>query len=308
MPWLMRRYATRTDQRISYANVFCVRSILFVWMASLLSGVCLADDLQSAPVTPGLDEKEAVRVSQAAIGRQVSDFTLLDRTGQPVRLSRYRGKPLLVSFIYTGCFQICPLTTRALQTAVESGRDVFGTDQFNVVSIGFNQPSDSPQALKAFALQHRIDQPNWDFLSPHATAVEPLVREFGFKYVATPAGFDHVLQVSIVDADGRIYRQIYGETLNAASLGEPLKQLMRNAPVVEQLRLEDLVDRVRILCTVYDPKTGKYRVKYDLLLEVIGGAGFALVMIWFFVAEWLTQRRARRTLQRRSSVNGEAPA
>lgn len=306
MPWLIRAYAVRAGSRLQ-----CVRKLrawLVVGMASLASAACLAVDPESVSASPGLDAKDAIRVSQAVIGRQVSDFTLLDREGRPVRLSKYRGKPLLVSFIYTGCFQVCPLTTRALQAAVESGRDLFGTDQFNVVSIGFNQPADSPQALKAFALQHRIDQPNWDFLSPHTSIVESLAREFGFNYVATPAGFDHVLQVSIVDAQGRIYRQIYGETLNAASLGEPLKQLMRNAPIAEQLRLEDLVDRVRILCTVYDPKTGKYRVKYDLLLEVIGGVSFALAMIWFFLAEWWTQRRARRALQQALSANGEAPA
>ena len=78
----------------------------------------------------------------------------------------------------------------------------FGDNQFNVVSIGFNQPADSPQAMKAFAAQHRISQPNWDFLSPPPRIVEPLTRDFGFRYEATPAGFDHVLQVSLVDAAG----------------------------------------------------------------------------------------------------------
>jgi len=156
----------------------------------------------------GLDQTSALRLSQAAIGNKISDFTLLDREGRPVRLSRYRGKPLLVSFIYTACFQVCPLTTRSLQNAIEAGRDVFGTSQYNVVSIGFNQPADTPQALKAFARQHRIDQPNWEFLSPHASIVDSLAREFGFSFAATPAGFDHVLQVTILDAEGRIYRQI----------------------------------------------------------------------------------------------------
>lgn len=294
-----RTYAVCTGLRESRINK--LRAWFIAGVVSMLSGSCLAIDPQSALAGPGLDAKEAVRVSQAAIGREIRDFTLLDREGRPVLLSRYRGKPLLVSFIYTGCFQVCPVTTRALQKAVESSRDVFGTDQFNIVSIGFNQPADSPQALKSFALQHGIDQKNWDFLSPHPSIVEPLAREFGFNYVATPAGFDHVLQVSVVDARGRIYRQIYGETLNAASLGEPLKQLMRNAPIEEQLRLEDLIDRVRILCTVYDPKTGKYRVKYDLLLEIIGGAVFALAMIWFFATEWWTQRRSRRRVRQLDS-------
>ncbi len=242
----------------------------------------------------GLDQNAALRASQAVIGKEIGDFTLLDREGRPVRLSQYRGKPLLVSFIYTGCFQVCPLTTRSLQQAVEVGRDVFGTSQFNIISIGFNQPADSPQALKAFALQHRINPPNWEFLSPHSSIVEPLVRAFGFNYVATPAGFDHVLQVTLLDAQGRVYRQIYGEELNADSLGEPLKQLLANAPVAQQLSLDGLIDRIRILCTVYDPKTGKYRVQYGLLIEVAGGVTFALAMLWFFLAEWRSQRLARR--------------
>ncbi len=244
------------------------------------------------PVT--LDQQAAIRASQAVIGNAIGDFTLLDRDGNPVRLSRFRGKPQLVSFVYTGCFQVCPLATRSLQSALEEGRGVFGTSQFNVVSIGFNQPADSPQALKAFARQHRIDAPNWDFLSPHASIVEPLAREFGFAYLATPAGFDHVLQVTLLDAEGRVYRQIYGEKLTAAAIGEPLAQLLRNAPAPPQFRLEDLIDRVRILCTDFDPATGKYRFKYGLLLEIAGGATFALAMLWFFLAEWRQRRRTRR--------------
>ena len=241
-----------------------------------------------------LDQAAALRASQAVIGNTVSDFTLLDRDNRPVRLSQYRGKPLLVSFIYTGCFQVCPVTTRSLQSAIQAGRKVFGTTQFNVVSIGFNQPVDSPQALKSFALQNRIDAPNWDFLSPHASVVEPLTREFGFSFVATPVGFDHVLQATLLDAKGRIYRQIYGAELNANSIGAPLVQLLRNAPAPQQIRLDDFIDRVRILCTVYDPTTGRYRFKYGLLIEVAGGVTFALAMLWFFLAEWRSRRQARR--------------
>ena len=280
---------------------------------ALMAYPCFAsagtEPFQGTP-SVGLDQKAALSLSQAVVGKTVSDYTLLDREGRPVRLSSFRGKPLLVSFIYTGCFQVCPLTTRSLQKAVESGRDMFGTNQFNVISIGFNQPADSPQSLKAFAKQHRIDVPNWEFLSPHASIVEPLTREFGFSYMATPAGFDHILQVTLLDAEGRIYRQIYGEDLSANAIGEPLKQLISNAPIPQQLRLDDLIDRVRILCTVYDPKTGQYRVEYGLLLEVAGGITFALTMAWFFFSEWLARRRARRALLSSLSVpsGGEGSA
>ena len=265
---------------------------LLAAIAALCGGQALAEgNPQALPTPVNLDPAAALRASQAVIGNGIGEFTLLDREGRPVRLAQYRGKPLLVSFIYTGCFQVCPLTTRSLQSAVEAGRGVFGTSQFNVVSIGFNQPADSPQAMKAFARQHRIDAPNWEFLSPPAAVVAALTRDFGFSYLATPAGFDHVLQATLLDAEGRIYRQLYGDQLNAASIGEPLAQLLRNAPAPQQFRLDELIDRVRVLCTEFDPATGKVRYKYGLLLEIAGGLTFALTMGWFFFAEWRARRR-----------------
>jgi len=249
---------------------------------------------QDAAPAPALDQKAAIQASQAALGQTVGDFTLLDREGRPVRLASYRGKPLLVSFIYTGCFEVCPTTTRSLEEAVRALQGRFGTNQFNVVSIGFNQPADSPQSLKAFAAQHRISQPNWDFLSPPAPIVGPLTRNFGFVYEATPAGFDHVLQVSLVDAKGVIVRQVYGDRLAVDALGEPMKQMLIGAPLQQGMRLDDIIDQVRLLCTVYDPKTGTYRVDYSLAIEFAGGLTFIIAMALYMFNEWRSRRKARR--------------
>lgn len=261
---------------------------------TLLAALILFAIAPTASAALPFDPAAALRASQAVVGQTLADYTLLDRAGRPVRLSSYRGKPLLVSFIYTGCFQICPTTTRALLKAVKAAQDGLGTDQFNVVSIGFNQPADSPQALKSFASQHGIDYPNWEFLSPHASIVDSLARDFGFGYVATPAGFDHILQVSVVDAQGKIYRQIYGESFSGDILGEPLKQLITDAPLPNIVSIAAIIERVRILCTVYDPVTGEYRVNSGLALEIAGGLTFLFSIAWFFLLEWRTQRKSRR--------------
>jgi protein SCO1 len=244
---------------------------------------------------PALDERAALRAGEAAIGRAVPDLVLQDREGRPVRLSDYRGKPLLVSFIYTGCFQVCPTQTRALLEAVKGLDVMLGPHQFNVVSIGFNQPFDSPDAMRSFARQHRIDYANWEFLAPPRERVDMLTKAFGFSHVATPAGFDHVLGVSVVAADGRIHAQVYGDRLRADQLGVPLRQLILDAPPPTQTRsLSTLVERVRILCTVYDPDTGEYRYDYKLIFELIGGALFFFSVLIYGLLEWRDQRRARR--------------
>ena len=189
--------------------------------AALLGAAGWAPAQDAVPSTvPRLDEAAALAAGQAVIGSTPSDFTFLDRQGKPVRLSQYRGKPLLVSFIYTGCFEICPATTRNLHEAVKGLDKLLSPNQFNVVSIGFNQPADSPVALRSFATQYGIKYPNWEFLSPHARIVEPLTRAFGFSYLATPAGFDHVLGVTVLDADGKIATQVWGDKLTAQQLGE----------------------------------------------------------------------------------------
>ncbi|MCZ8291953.1 MAG: SCO family protein [Hylemonella sp.] len=248
----------------------------------------------AAPAESVLDRAEAIRISQAVIGQQPANYTLLDRRGQPVRLSDYRGKPLLVSFIYTGCFQVCPTTTRMLHEAVQDLGRLVGFDKFNVVSIGFNQPFDAPEAMRAFAAQNGISTSNWEFLSPHRSIVEPLTRDFGFSYVANAAGFDHVLSVTLLDGEGRIYSQIYGDSLTPNQLGEPMRELMRGAPLPPTLNLDDLIERVKILCTVYDPKTGQYRYDYGLFMELAGGTMFFLFMFGYLGREWLQQRRSRR--------------
>jgi protein SCO1/2 len=76
-------------------------------------------------------------------------------------------------------------------------------------------------------------------------------------------------------------------------LGEPLRRLLRDNPLPADTALDALVRRVRLVCTVYDAKTGTYRTDYGLLLQAIGGTLFALTMLWFFIAERRARRRAR---------------
>lgn len=267
------------------------------WLLALLLPLLVAGwPAPAAGQVARIDEAEALRLGQAAIGRTAPELTLLDVQGRPTRLSAWQGKPLLVSFIYTGCFQVCPTQTRALLEATRGLRRLLGEGQFNVVSIGFNQPFDDPQAMRSFARQHRIDEPNWHFLSPAPGTVEALTRAFGFSYVATPAGFDHVLGVTVLDAQGRIHAQVYGDRLRADQLGRPLRELLLATPLAEgqgASTLAAVVERVRILCTVYDPETGEYRYDWKLIFELIGGALFFGSVAVYLLLEWRDRRRAR---------------
>lgn len=239
-----------------------------------------------------LDEKTAFELSQSAIGKPVGDYVLLDREGKPVELAKYRGKPLLVNFIYTACFQVCPTTTRNLQKAVQNTVSVMGADRFNVISIGFNLPSDSPKALKDFSVQYGLSLPNWEFLSPSPAILGELTNNFGFSYVPTTAGFDHLNQVTMVDAEGKIVKQVYGEKFTAEDLSEPLKLLITGSSIPPEANtLKELMERVRILCSVYDPVTGRYRTNYSVYFMIAGFVMFLGFLIYLCINIWKSQRR-----------------
>ena len=256
--------------------------------AAVVAGVPLLAAAQSGPPS---DVRRAFETSQAAIGNPIGDFELRDASGKTVRLSDYRGKPLLVSFIYTGCFQVCPTTTRFLSEAVGVARKALGDGRFKVVSIGFNQPFDDPVAMASFAKQVGISDPDWAFLSPAPKDVEALTRRFGFTYEATSGGFDHLLQVSIVSADGVLYRQVYGENFDMPMLVQPLKELL-SGQASQQLTLANVWDKVILYCTVYDPHSGGYRVNYSLFFEIFAGLTTLGAIAWVVLRELRRSRRA----------------
>lgn len=257
-------------------------------LAAWLAACCLPAQAQ-APAQV-IDMQQAYNTSQAAVGRAIGDHRLQAGGGRTVQLADYRGKPLLVSFIYTGCFQTCPTDTQQIARAVGAVQDLLGADVVRVASVGFNVPFDSPEAMAAFARQQGIMARNWDFLSPSPATVAALTRDFGFSYLATPKGFDHVTQLSVVDRNGRIYRQLYGDSLNPQSIVNALRDMDKGTVPVAQ-GWSGVAARIRLLCTVYDSDTASYRADYSLIVGLLVGASILGSVAWVLLREWRRQRR-----------------
>ena len=256
----------------------------------LIAGLAFAQQL---PAGTKLDPRDALGASQAAIGRNVGDYTLRDGDGRPVRMSAYRGKPLLVSLVYTGCFQVCPATTKVLARAVGEAQQALSADAFAVVTVGFNAPFDTPEAMREFQKRQGVEVPHWDFLAADAATIAAIARDLGFVYVPTPAGFDHLTQLSILDARGRVTAQLYGDAFELPMLVAPLKALVAGESAPPPLDLAAVIERVRILCTVYDPRAGRYRLNYGLFIEIFAGLSMLGGTAWYLTAEWRRQRAKR---------------
>ena len=98
--------------------------------------------------------------------------------------------------------------------------------------------------------------------------------------------------MSILDAQGRIYRQVYGDSFEVPLFVGPLLELAQNKPVPPG-NIQAFLEQVKLLCTVYDPSAGRYRLNYVVIIELFVGASVMLGGIGFVILEWM--RRRRRT-------------
>ncbi|MBF0399649.1 MAG: SCO family protein [Magnetococcales bacterium] len=231
---------------------------------------------ETSPAAPlAFDTDVALRQSQDSLGRPLGAYKLRNRTGNVVSLSDFNGKPLLLSLVYTSCYHTCSVATRSLAGVVEKARAALGKDSFHVVTIGFDTQNDHPATMAHFARQQGLDKDeNWFFLSGDRDTVQSLMQNVGFTAIPSPKGFDHTVQATVVDGNGVIYRQVYGETIQTPLLVEPLKDLVLGRPPTQQAEsvVDNVVRRVRLFCTTYDPTRDGYRFDYSIFVGMfIGG-------------------------------------
>ncbi len=265
------------------------KSLRHVYLSGLFWALSFA--VHAAASTDPFDKEEALRQSQAAIGRQVADYRFLDENGQTVSLSDYRGRPVLISLIYTSCFHTCPMTTQNLKKAVRAARETLKGKPFQVLTIGFDAPVDNPQSMAGFHSTQAVRDQDWAFLSSDKDTIEALTRDLGFAYYPTPRGYDHLVQLSVLDDQGVLYQQVYGQSFELPWLVEPLKEIIyAEQRGIGQL-LSNIGNRVRLFCTLYDPVSGRYRFDISLFIQMAIGAMIILTGIIYLVREL---RRAHR--------------
>ena len=92
---------------------------------------------------------------------QAPNFSLIDQNGNPVNLTHYEGKILVVSFLYTSCPDICPAITYQLRKLSEELGDDYG-ESVEFISITVDPVRDTPEQLKVFSSNNKAD---WKFLT-----------------------------------------------------------------------------------------------------------------------------------------------
>ncbi len=231
------------------------------------------------------DKDKALKFSQAAINRIIGSYQFTGGDKKVVDIAQYRGKPLIISLIYTSCHHICPTLTSHLADVVDIAREALGEESFSVVTIGFDTAVDSPERMRLFARERYINLSSWGFLSTDEETIKALSNDLGFIFFKSAKGFDHLSQVSLLDADGKVYRQIYGVEYEPPILVEPLKELIFGKRTEANI-VDGWINNIRLFCTLYDPLSGRYKFDYSIFIGIGVGLFVLGSIAVFIVREW----------------------
>ena len=155
-----------------------------------------------------LTSEEARRRAIAASPRAVPVVELEDQDGRPFTLAHYRGQPVVVDFIYTGCGSVCPLLSdgfrRLYRAPVAAGDDA---RPLQLVSITFDS-LDTPARIRGYASHYEADGDSWRFARVrNAHDLEVLLGTFGITVISDGrGGFQHNAAIHVVDERGRLTR------------------------------------------------------------------------------------------------------
>jgi protein SCO1 len=161
--------------------------------------------------------------------QKAPDFNLIDQSGKPVRLADFKGKVVLVSFIFTTCSGSCPATTSRMAKIQEHLHKRGLLEKgVRLVSISLDPKRDTPEVLRGYMRLYEADARTWSFLTGPPNKVAKTIAAWGMW--AKPAAngqLDHPSRIFLVDRKGQI-REIYNlDFLRVPWVTEDVELLLR---------------------------------------------------------------------------------
>jgi protein SCO1/2 len=159
------------------------------------------------------------------IGETIPDFALYDQEGRVVTAGRFRGKQVMLNFIFSRCpvANMCPAATMKMMSVQKLAREA-GVKDFELVSITLDPAYDTPAVLKDYAATRGIDTSNFSFLTGPESAIRDLLTQFGIIAEFKDNLLNHTLATLLIDDRGRIVHRADGREWDPAEFVAKMKR------------------------------------------------------------------------------------
>lgn len=147
------------------------------------------------------------------VGDQVPDFSLRNQDNRAIHLDQFRGKALLLTFIYTRCPlpNFCPLVTHnfaVINKSLQSDPSLY--KKVHLLSISFDPDHDTPARLKAYGAEYigsdsRAAFSHWDFATPSKPELQKMALYFDVGITHGPDDtITHTLSTTLIGPHGKV--------------------------------------------------------------------------------------------------------
>ena len=189
-----------------------------IFLATALAGTASAHSLQELEDQLFANEKFFQPVDVPA-----PSFTLRDAQGIVVDMTDFRGKVVVLYFIYTHCPDVCPLQSekvagiqRLVNLTPMKGKVAF-------VAISTDPKRDQGATLSDYGVAHGLDPGNWSFLTAGPDQAEDatrkLAKSYGSEFTSEGDGVEvHGVVTHVIDQRGRMLARFHGLDFDPANL------------------------------------------------------------------------------------------
>ena len=161
--------------------------------------------------TPQGPIKAALAPRQLMPGDSIPDVALTNQDGKTIHLGQFKGKAVLVSFIYTRCPQptFCPRTTSQFASIQdELAKNAQDYDKSHLVSISLDPAYDTAPILRKYGLAYMDNNAagfaHWDFAATSPNDLATLAKAFGLEYFQQDNQIVHSQNTVLLGPDGNV--------------------------------------------------------------------------------------------------------
>jgi protein SCO1/2 len=184
------------------------------------------------------------------LDKAAPSFALQDADGRPFGLADFRGKVVVLHFIYAGCPDICPLHANLIAEIQKMVNPTPMKEQVQFVTITTDPKNDTPEVLRAYGEPRGLDSANWMFLTTPPgepeDATRRLAEQFGHKFTKVKDEYQvHGIVTHVIDRDGRWRANFHGLNFDPSNLVVFVNALVNDAHMPHGHRERSIWDRLK---------------------------------------------------------------
>ena len=150
-------------------------------------------------------------VQRLNVGEHVPDLPLVNQDGKTIHLGDFKGKALLVTFVYTRCPlpNFCPrLSSQFAKIHDDLAKTPDDYRKTHLLTITFDPKYDTAPVLRKYGLAYLDNDPSgfgyWDFAYTTPTDLRKLADAFGLMYIEQDNQISHSMNIVLIAPDGTV--------------------------------------------------------------------------------------------------------